>query len=202
MKKKSLARRFFLAGIAAGALAILGSAVVINAARAAQKTKKSDDTSNLPQPPPSAIFGSESQQIDHDIGEMLGAFQVGKVEAMHRYYAENATFVSGAFEPPLAGWQNYAQQYERQRAAFPGMQLIRRNTSIFIHQDVSWASYQWEFVSTYNGKPFSARGQTTLVLNKVGDSWLIVHNHTSEICPDATPTPAQPKAQVPPQSTP
>ena len=28
------------------------------------------------------------------------------------------------------------------------MQLIRRNTSIFVHQDVSWASYQWEFVST------------------------------------------------------
>jgi ketosteroid isomerase-like protein len=64
------------------------------------------------------------------------------------------------------------------------MQLIRRNTSIFVHADVSWVSYQWEFDSTFNGKPFSARGQTTLVLNKVGDNWLIVHNHTSEICPD------------------
>jgi ketosteroid isomerase-like protein len=201
-RPRSFARRFFLAGIVAGAVAILGSAVAINGAHAAQKNKKSGDASDLPQPPSSAIFGSESQQIDHDIGEMLGAFQAGKVEAMHRYYAENATFVSGAFEPPVAGWQNYAQQYERQRAAFPGMQLIRRNTSIFIHQDVSWASYQWEFVSTYNGKAFNARGQTTLVLSKVGDNWLIVHNHTSEICPDATAPSAQPKAQAPAQSTP
>ena len=125
----------------------------------------------------------DSQMIDHDIGEMLGAFQVGNVEAMHKYYADNATFVRGTYDPPLIGWANYVKMYQQQRAAFPGMQLIRRNTSIFVHADVSWVSYQWEFDSTFNGKPFSARGQTTLVLNKVGDNWLIVHNHTSEICP-------------------
>ncbi len=148
-----------------------------------------------------AIPAPDSQQIDHDIGEMLGAFQVGNVDAMHKYYADNATFVRGTFEPPVVGWASYVQLYQQQRTAFPGMQVIRRNTSIFVHQDVSWASYQWQFVSTFNGKPFSARGQTTLVLNKVGDNWLIVHNHTSEICPDASSAPASSSLQAPAQNS-
>jgi ketosteroid isomerase-like protein len=145
------------------------------------------------------IPNSVSDQIDHDIGEMLGAFQVGNVEAMHKYYADNATFVSGSYEPPVQGWSRYVALYEKQKNAFQGMQLIRRNTFIFVHQDVSWASYQWQFDSMFNGKPFTARGQTTLVLNKVGDNWLIVHNHTSEICPGQTQSApaAQPQPQQP-----
>jgi ketosteroid isomerase-like protein len=196
------ARRYLLAAIVAATfVTLILSSPVSTTARPAQKNKKSGDAPTSA-PPMSAISGSDSQQIDHDIGEMLGAFQVGNVEAMHKYYADNTTFVSGGFAPPVVGWQSYVNQYESQRAAFLGMQIIRRNTFIFVHQDVSWASYQWEFVSTYNGKPFNAHGQTTLVLTKVGDNWLIVHNHTSEICPDATPTPAQPQPQTPAQNSP
>jgi ketosteroid isomerase-like protein len=128
---------------------------------------------------------------------MLGAFEVGNVEAMHKYYADNATFVSGSYEPPVVGWNNYVALYEKQKASFSGMQLIRRNTFIFVHRDVSWASYQWQFDSLFNGRPFMARGQTTLVLSKVGDNWLIVHNHTSEICPGQAP--AVPQTQQAPQ---
>lgn len=167
----------------------------------AQKNKKTSDASNTPQPLPD-LAAPDTQQIDHDIGEMLGAFQVGNVEAMHKYYSDKATFVRGTFEPPVVGWASYAKLYEQQRAAFPGMQLIRRNTMIFIHQDVSWASYQWQFLSSVNGKPFNAEGQTTLVLNKVGDNWLIVHNHTSEICPDTPSAPANSPVQRPAQPSP
>lgn len=177
-KLGKLARNFMLA-----ASAVLVICPLFCASAYAQKNKKSDDAGSVAGIP--ALTLPDSQQIDHAIGEMLGAFQVGNVEAMHKYYADNATFVRGTFDPPLIGWSNYVKMYQQQRAAFPGMQLIRRNTSIFVHGDVSWASYQWEFESTYNGKPFSARGQTTLVLTKVGGNWLIVHNHTSEICPDS-----------------
>jgi ketosteroid isomerase-like protein len=190
-KLETLARVCLLACITA----MLGWPV--SSGELAQKNKKPDDTSKLAQGLPD-IAMPDSQQIDHDIGKMLGAFQVGDVEAMHKYYSDNATFVRGTFEPPLIGWANYSKLYEQQRAAFPGMQLVRRNTMIFVHQDVSWVSYQWQFISSLNGKAFNAEGQTTLVLNKVGGNWLIVHNHTSEICPDtgATPiaSPQQPSA--------
>ena len=167
----------------------------------AQQKKKNGADADTPGPAIPAVAGSVSEQIDHDIGEMLGAFQVGNVEAMHKYYADNVTFVSGSYEPPVVGWNNYVAMYQKQKAAFQGMQLIRRNTFLFVHQDVSWASYQWQFDGMSNGRPISARGQTTLVLNKVGDNWLIVHNHTSEICPmqaSSTPQPPQQSQTQPP----
>jgi ketosteroid isomerase-like protein len=141
-----------------------------------------------------------ADKIDNNIGEMLGAFQVGDIEAMHKHYADNATFVSGAYEPAIVGWQNYVTGYQRQRAAFQGMQLIRRNTLVFTHGDVAWASYQWEFFANYNDKPYSAHGQTTLVLNKIGDNWLIVHNHTSQVCDARSQAPQQSTAKAPAQN--
>ena len=150
-----------------------------------------------------------STQIDQAIGEMLGAFQLGDIETMHKYYADNATFVSGTYAPPVVGWQNYVPIYQAGMAGFQGIQLIRRNTYIYNTADVAWAMYQWEFLSTYNGKPFSAEGQTTLIFDKVGDKWLIVHNHTSQVTPPAatvqqSATPQQPgqnsNAAAPPKS--
>lgn len=190
--KSTWARCAICAGSALLILSLCSSA-------SAQKNKKQKDTGNdsaqNPVPlPPRAL----SDEIDQDIGEMLAAFQIGNVDMMHKYYADNATFVSGAFEPPVVGWQNYAPLYTRQRAAFQGMQLVRRNTFVFANGDVAWATYEWEFDSLLNGQPYSTRGQTTLIFNKVGTGWLIVHNHTSEICSlaqAAQPAQGQPAAR-------
>jgi len=156
---------------------------------AAQKNKKGKtttttavttaDLNETAQAP--AIPKTDADQIDFNIGQMLAAFQLGNVEEMHKYYADNVTFVSGDFSPPVVGWQNYVPLYQRQLAAFQGIQLIRRNTVIFSHGDVAWAMYQWEFIAGYEGKPYTMRGQTTLIFNKVGGNWLIVHNHTSAV---------------------
>ena len=48
--------------------------------------------------------------------------------------------------------------------------------------DFAWASYQWELMATVDGQPYNAHGQTTLVFGKTADKWLIVHNHTSQVC--------------------
>jgi ketosteroid isomerase-like protein len=148
----------------------------------AQKKKKSDDGDNSP--PAQLLPVPDSDTIEHSIGEMLAAFQVGDADALHQYYSDNVVFVSSAFAPPVIGWKSYVPQYQAQKAAFQGMQLIRRNTLIIVHQDISWVTYEWQFAALLNGKPYSAQGQTTLILNKANDKWLIVHNHTSQICPD------------------
>ncbi len=177
--------------------AILILALSCNAS-SAQKNKKGktntdqQDAANPVAMPP----GSDADQIDNDIGEMLAGFQLGDVDKMHKYYADNVTFISGAFEPPITGWQNYVPIYQRQRAAFQAMQIVRRNTIIFPHGDVAWAMYQWEFSALLNGAAYNLRGQTTLVFNKVAGNWLIVHNHTSSIPSDAG------QAQAPAQKAP
>jgi ketosteroid isomerase-like protein len=178
--------------------AILVAAFSCNVA-AAQKNKKNNSSSaqtnddEALQLPP----GSDAEQIDHAIGEMLAGFQLNNVEMMHKYYADNVTFISGDFAPPIVGWQNYVPLYEKQAAQFSGIQLIRRNTIIFPHGDFAWAMYQWEFTGFYSGQPYSARGQTTLVLNKIGGNWLIVHNHTSVSPPPAPPSQPPAAAQTP-----
>jgi len=177
-------------GFACLLAAILILSISFNASAGQNKKKnKNTDTSTQPAATTPPVSGPDSAQIDNDIGEMLAAFQLGNVDMMHKYYSDNVTFVSGNYEPPISGWQNYVPLYQRQRGAFQGMQITRRNTEIFIHADVAWAAYQWEFDALLNGAPYAMRGQTTLVLNKVGDNWLIVHNHTSEIYPTA-PAPA------------
>jgi ketosteroid isomerase-like protein len=127
---------------------------------------------------------SVSDEINRDIGEMLGAWQIGDVEAMHKYYADDATWVSGTYDPPIAGWQNYVPKYLQERKGFAGIQLITKNINVSHYGDTAWACYQWLFVGLAEGKPMHVRGQTTLVFVKQGDRWLIVHNHTSQICPE------------------
>ncbi len=197
-----------LVGLGAGVIRALASvAVILSLASGAwaQKNKKNQPASNQPMP---SMPMSPNDQIDHDIGEMLAAQQLGNLDLMHKYYSDSATFVSSDYGPPIVGWKNWAEGYERQKAAFQQMQIIRRNTYIYIHADVAWATYQWDFAATLaTGKGYDARGQTTLVFTKVGNDWLVVHNHTAVDCsslapveatpaPTVTPaTPAQPKPQ-------
>jgi ketosteroid isomerase-like protein len=197
MKTKTVnsvwARR--LVGVLAAAVMV---AAVSSPLAAQSKKNKNQKVVETPQTDPNAPampLGSDADQIDRAIGEMLAAFQIGDVELMHKHYADNVTFVSGAYEPPIVGWQNYLPLYQRQRAAFQGIQVVRRNTIVFPHGDVAWAMYQWEFDAMLNNQPFTMRGQATLVLNKINGIWLIVHNHTSELSATQAPA-AQSASQV------
>ncbi len=59
-----------------------------------RKKKKTDDGDNSTPVAPLPV--PDSDTIEQDIGEMLAAFQVGDVEALHKYYSDNVVFVSAA----------------------------------------------------------------------------------------------------------
>jgi ketosteroid isomerase-like protein len=178
--------------------ALAGAAVILLVASGvwAQKNKKNQPAADQPLP---SMPMSATDEIEHDIGEMLAAQQLGNMELMHKYYSDSATFVSSDYGPPIVGWKNWAAGYERQKAAFQQMQIIRRNTFIYTHADVAWATYQWDFAAMLaTGKGYDARGQTTLVFNKVGNDWVIVHNHTAVDCSSLAPVEATPPAAAAP----
>jgi ketosteroid isomerase-like protein len=171
----------------------------------AQKKKKNKDESQ-PTPPPSVIASvPDEAKIDNAIGEMLGAWQVGNVEKMHENIADDVSVVAGTWTPPAVGWTNYLAAYQAQRARMEQVRLERTNTLIRIAPSAlfAWACYQWTFSAVVDGSPSAAEGQTTLVLEKKGDKWLIVHNHTSlvqsqPVAPaNARPQPAQPAPAQP-----
>lgn len=141
---------------------------------------------------------SDEQRIDYTISEMLGAWQVGDTERLHKDYADDVSIVNGLWAPPVFGWTNYLAAYQAQRARMQQVRLDRENTFIKLNGNMAWASYQWDFSAVVDGQPTIARGQTTLIFEKRTDHWVIVHNHTSmapssePVAPANTPQIAQP----------
>jgi ketosteroid isomerase-like protein len=156
-------------------LALLFAAASTDAQQKDKKKKKNSSASDGRPIIPMA----DEQQIDYMISTLLGAWQLNDVDRMHQCYADEATFVSGTWAPPVVGWANYVPLYKQQRARTQQVRLERTNTLIRVAGAVAWASYQWDFSGTVDGQPMPSQGQTTLVLEKRNDRWVIVHNHTS-----------------------
>jgi ketosteroid isomerase-like protein len=179
------------------AFALLLASVSPAVAQQKDKKKKKDAAADSGGP---IIPLTDEQQIDYMISEMLGAWQLGDIERLHRAYADDVVVVSGAYAPPVIGWNDYLASYQLQKARMQQVRMDRMNTFIKVEGTVGWACYQWDFAATVDGQPSSAQGQTTLILEKRSNHWVIVHNHTSLVpsAPPASPSGTQPAAQPPP----
>jgi ketosteroid isomerase-like protein len=164
-----------------GVVLLLALGLATAGTAAAQKKKKNTDDSQ-PTPPPSVIASApDDQKIDFVIGEMLGAWQIGDIEKLHKNMADDVSVVAGTWTPPAVGWTSYLAAYQAQRARMEQVRMDRNNTLIRVAPSriFAWACYQWEFNAVVDGSPMAAEGQTTLILEKKADNWVIVHNHTS-----------------------
>lgn len=184
-----------------GVLLLVAFCLTSATTASAQKKKKNQDDSQ-PTPPPSVAANvPEEQKIDYLLSEWLGAWQVGDIEKMHKDMAEDVSVVAGTWTPPAIGWPSYLAAYQAQRARMQQVRMDRSNTLIRIAPSgqVAWACYQWDFSAVVDGNSMAAEGQTTLVLEKRNENWVIVHNHTSLVQASqptapasATPQPVQP----------
>lgn len=152
-----------------------------------QKNKKRKDKDAEASVSASSLL-PDSQGIDLLVSQMLGAWQAGDVDSLHKFYADDITVISGAWEPPLFGWANYARAYQTQIARTSVPRLERTNSFTKVMGDAAVVTYQWQFAGTVDGKPAQAFGHTTLVLQKRSGNWLIVLNHTSAIPAEDTST--------------
>lgn len=188
-----------LAAILGLCLALVLATAPFSAAQQKNKKNKKDGDASTDIKP--IIPMADEQAIDYMISTMLGAWQITDIDRMHQCYADDATFVSGTWAPPVVGWANYVPLYQAQRARTQQVRLERSNTIIKVAGAVAWASYQWDFSGTVDGQPMIAQGQTTLVMQKRVDRWVIVHNHTS-VAQSPLPTlPASPNGQPAAQAT-
>jgi len=177
------------------AFAVLFANVCLVAAQK-EKKKKKDDAQPVNNPKPALL--NDSQQVDYLLSEMLGAWQVGDIEKLHAAYADDVSMVNGSWAPPVLGWSNYLSIYQQNRARIQRVRMDRFNTYIKVNGNIGWACYQWDFSADVDGKPMASQGQTTVVVAKRNNQWVIVHNHTSLIS-GAQSTPAN---TTTPQPTP
>ncbi|HXO60868.1 MAG TPA: nuclear transport factor 2 family protein [Candidatus Acidoferrales bacterium] len=172
--------RAFRLTLSAALIAMLAFACVSPAAAQKDKKKKSETQKPADSTNP-LVPMSDENQIDYMISEMLGAWQVADVEKLHKDYADDVTVVNGAYAPPIMGWTNYLAIYQQQRTRMQRVRMDRSNTVIKVAGNVAWACYQWDFEATLDGVPATSQGQTTLVMEKRNNHWIIVHNHTSMV---------------------
>jgi ketosteroid isomerase-like protein len=160
----------------------------------AQKKNKNKPTTPAPDPGEdlqSAMHTPDAQAIDQAIGEAMGYWQIGDAESMHKYYAEDVVLVSGGWEPPIIGWDNFLKAYQAQRAQVSGARMDRSNTLIKVNGNSAWATYQFVYAAQKDGKVAEFRGHTTLFLVKLANRWMITLNHSS-IVDSSAPEPATP----------
>lgn len=168
----------------------------VSPASAQKDKKKKPDTP----PADSAMLVSslpDEQQVDYTISEMLGAWQLGDIEKMHKDYADDVAIVNGSWAPPVIGWTNYLAVYQQQRPHMSQVRMDRSNTYIKLNGKIAWACYQWDFGALVDGEQQESQGQTTLILEKRNNHWVIVHNHTSLTPRQAQAAPAKPAAADP-----
>ena len=174
------------------AFGLLAGAVTAQAQNDKKKKKKNDpaaaDKSDT------IIPLSDEQRIDYMISEVLGAWQIGDIERMHKNYVDDLSVVNGGWAAPIIGWTNYEALYKQQRATMQQVRLDRSNTYVKVNGATAWACYQWEFAGMINGTQSEARGQTTYVLVKKDNRWLIAHDHTSIVQSVQQPAPNAPPA--------
>ncbi len=171
--------------------AAIALALVFATTAPAQQKDKKKKQADQAQPQPDATKAlPDEQRIDLLISDMLGAWQIGDTDKLHKDIADDVVVVNGNWAPPVVGWAEYLKAYQLQRARANQVRLERSNTLIRVTGNVAWACYQWDFSGIVDGQPSGARGQTTLILQKRNDAWIIVHNHTSIVETALQPSPA------------
>ncbi len=180
---------------------LLALSLAFASTASAQKDKKKKNDQPQQQTPLKTSL-PEEQQIDLLISSMLGAWQIGDTDKLHKEIADDVVVVNGNWAPPVVGWAEYLKAYQAQRARANQVRLDRTNTLIRVTGNVAWACYQWDFSGIVDGQPSGARGQTTLILEKRNDAWVIVHNHTSIVETALHPIPAVPSPSPAPTANP
>lgn len=182
---KALARTYFLRGASCAVLALLMAA----AAPAQRNRDKKNDTSR--EDLSSAINSvlPDTEVVNRTVSEALGYWQIGDVDSMRKYYADDLVIVSPVWEQPMIGWDNYVRAYQTQRARLTNGRLDRSNTYTKVTGNSAWTTYQWVYTATADGRTTAARGHTTLLLNKQGVRWVIGLEHTSVVLDSQAPGP-------------
>ena len=162
-----------------GLLAAALTLICISPAAAQKEKKKKPDNSATADSAKLLSSLTDEQQIDYTLSDMLGAWQLGDIEKLHKDYADDVSIVNGSWAPPILGWTNYLAVYQQQRARMQQVRMDRTNTYIKVSGTVAWACYQWDFGGVVDGQQTVSQGQTTLVLEKRNGRWIVVHNHTS-----------------------
>ena len=130
------------------------------------------------------------KDIEKVVEILVNAFRSGDYSPLEPHLDKGIVVIPAAFIEPMVGRDTVLESYNKQQQSFRASEMMREGTRIRRAGKIAWVSYRWEYAASYEGKIYSFRGHTTLILQKKGKRWVIVHNHTS----------ALPTSEAPPAS--
>jgi uncharacterized protein (TIGR02246 family) len=102
------------------------------------------------------------------------------------FYAKEANHVFFDVAPlKYTGWVQYAEGVPKAFAAYSsGKFTLGKDLRVHRHGNLAWATATWRGeLLKKDGSKENAEGRYTVVLEKRGDDWLIVHEHMSVPAP-------------------
>jgi uncharacterized protein (TIGR02246 family) len=102
------------------------------------------------------------------------------------FYAKEADHVFFDITPlKYTGWTQYAEGVPKAFAAYSsGKFTVGKDLKVHRHGNLAWATATWRGeLLKKDGTKENAEGRYTVVLEKRGDDWLIVHEHMSVPAP-------------------
>jgi ketosteroid isomerase-like protein len=107
-----------------------------------------------------------------------------KIAMAEKFYQRNDRMFGFDFNPPAKGFQGW-EAYKRELTAIMSNYskftvTLGDRFLVYRNGNVVWTVSTFKIAGTLkNGSPLSGSGRNTLVWERVGDRWLIAHEHVS-----------------------
>jgi uncharacterized protein (TIGR02246 family) len=162
----------------------------------AQTSTKKSSRKTTPRTPAVAPTADERAEIAKRLQDVMDSWSAGDVEKMAPYFAKDSDLIFfDLVGVEYKGWDAYAAGLEKYFNAFDSVNF-RLNGDATVHQkgDMAYATATWDALTTLHDQSkqhFIARW--TIILEKRGQDWLVVHMHASAplAAPAAGPKPSQ-----------
>ena len=173
-------------------LLIAALLILLAGMAAAQTSTKKSSRKTAPKKAVVMPTADERAEIGKRLQDVMDSWSSGDVEKMAPYFAKDSDLIFfDLVGVEYKGWDEYAAGLEKYFAAYDTVNF-RLNGDATVHQkgEAAYATATWDALVTLHDQSkqhFTARW--TIILEKRGSEWLVVHTHAS--APLAAPAAAK-----------
>ena len=132
-----------------------------------------------------ASFAGPAEEANAALDRFSAAYTANDVDALVQLYAPNAILL-GTSSPIISEGRDAIRAYftNLKLAGSGNKNEIQERRTIIVNDSAVIVTGFYQFTRMSDGQPVPAPARFTVLLTKVGDQWLIAHQHSS---PRATP---------------
>ncbi len=108
------------------------------------------------------------------------AIETGDIKTLDKIWSDDESvliFESGGEDK---GWKNYRDHHlAPELKAFKNTKYTVSDVNVKVDGKTAWATFKYALSADYKERKIESNGVGTMIFEKKGDNWLIVHSHTS-----------------------